>query len=338
MERGKGRIDVKKEVSEAINAMKAMAIMSVAAAHCVYSNDALQRVTDIIGVIGVIVFLIISGVLFNKEEAIKVFLGKKFKRLIIPWLLYGLLTYAINLVIAKKSFRIEMLFKWIIGYKTWLYYVPILLICMIIVKVIKKDMIIWVLILATIVSIWLTSEGYLSFLSITPYQNPLNWIGFFCLGVLLQKTSIKRKVPVVYGKKYYFVFGCISGVLVLAFILYYGYTKHYEIKPSYWLLFSVVFELMASLFIYLCSFLLAKIKLIRNIGEISFPIYFLHMQVGINVVEIIFAYIPLMKIIGGFIVIVQPILVVIVTYILIKAMQLIARKIKIDKKIWIIGL
>lgn len=76
-------------ISESLFVMKAFAIISVIAAHCVYTDMYAQRLTSLIGTIGVPVFLIVSGYYFNKEEQWNVLAKKKMKRIVVPWIFMG---------------------------------------------------------------------------------------------------------------------------------------------------------------------------------------------------------------------------------------------------------
>lgn len=68
--------------------IKAFAIYFVIAAHCTYNNNLFQQITDIIGTIGVPLFLFVAGVFFKKIKSIDQ-INNKTKRIVIPWLIWG---------------------------------------------------------------------------------------------------------------------------------------------------------------------------------------------------------------------------------------------------------
>lgn len=76
-------------ISESLFVIKAFAILSVTAAHCVYTDMYVQRLTSLIGTIGVPVFLIVAGYYFNKKEQWNVLAKKKMRRIVVPWIFMG---------------------------------------------------------------------------------------------------------------------------------------------------------------------------------------------------------------------------------------------------------
>lgn len=110
--------------------MKGLAILSVIFAHCVYDDPNIQRGSSIIGTIGVPVFLVLSAIFFDTKESSRSLIQKKLQRLILPWILWGTVTYIIS-CLSNNSPSIFGGIKWIFGNYTWLYFVPVLLICFI---------------------------------------------------------------------------------------------------------------------------------------------------------------------------------------------------------------
>lgn len=177
--------------SRAFYVIKAFAILCVIFAHCTYKTTPLaQKTTNLIGIIGVPIFLISSGLFFNIKEDAKNFWRKKFKGIVVPWIVFGILTYFIS-VVTGNPFGLLNLLLWVVGYGTWLYYVTILLLYYLLFRTIKWDGLPYLMIVVWIVSIILDAFGInpLSNL-IGSFLNIFSRIGFFAIGILLRKSNL----------------------------------------------------------------------------------------------------------------------------------------------------
>ena len=120
----------KAELSKTLYVLRALAIICVAAAHCESFRYApAETVRGLLGTMGVPCFLICSGYFFDPAQEAKVFWTKKLKSIVIPWIVWGILTFAIMVVMGGRTLNAVEAIRWIIGYKTWLYFVPVLLCC-----------------------------------------------------------------------------------------------------------------------------------------------------------------------------------------------------------------
>ena len=266
--------------------IKAFAIYFVIAAHCTYNNNLFQQITDIIGTIGVPLFLFVSGVFFKKIKSIDQ-INNKTKRIVIPWLIWGGITYFLHILkifISHGSIDASIMSfaKWILGYKTWLYFVPVLIFCILLFNILDKDYITFLFIAVNLVSLYLYNNSYFTQYHITNCQNPLNWIGFFTLGRLMDSYTIHQFFSYGNRKKYLYL------ITISLFFAYLIYCINYNIKPSYWNVFSIPFEVLSSCTIILFSFyklshLCIVDKIINNIGLNTYILYFAHMQFGNNI-------------------------------------------------------
>ena len=76
--------------SNAFFVVKAFAALSIVSAHCVYRNTPqVQAITDLFGMVGVPIFLIVAGVFFKQNEENDTFWMKKLKGIIVPWVTFG---------------------------------------------------------------------------------------------------------------------------------------------------------------------------------------------------------------------------------------------------------
>lgn len=272
-------IDKQKE-SAVFYSLRAFAILSVAYAHSLsLRNEALSRIVALLGLIGVPVFLICSGYYYTQSKLNKDWFKGRFESIVIPWLIWGSFAYVLSLTLGRNS-NGNLLFDYLyylVGYYTWLYYVPIYLITIIIYQVIRpsKNVII-VSIIITMISNCLTY--YLNpEIGITPYQNPLNWIGFYAIGV-----GLKGRLNGIIEKKRVLVYGVIAFGFGLVIVLA-------RWKVCYWHPLSILFEL-ASFVVLLYVTNIINGKPLQIIGKNSYILYFLHMQQGIAITNRFFSF------------------------------------------------
>ncbi len=251
--------------------IRGFAIFSVAYAHSLNLSDLnLSRIGALLGIIGVPLFLISSGYYFRQTKIDISYLKKKFKTLISPWLIWGTVAYILTVMSSqvKCSFLDYILF--LSGYYTWLYYVPIFILILFLFNIIKiNDKSIFFLILFSLISNIIT-DNFLIQLYITPYQNPLNWIIFFAIGVLLKR------------KNYLSQFVCRGPLFIFLLLSLALFILFFVEKIRYWNLFCIIFELISFVFIYIISSRYrSSLNFIEILGKKSYILYFLHMQVGI---------------------------------------------------------
>ncbi len=187
------------ERSKQIYALKAFAILSVVCAHMkltISQGDAgwlSNKIISAYAILGVAAFFICSGFYYMRKNGDSiVFWRKKIRTLIVPWFLWGILTYLLGIILTNKSLSVIDLFKWVIGVQSWYYFVTVLLVLFVLFKFKKNNYLIGILIaisllsnILTILEIWKSSEW------MTPYLNPLNWIIFFALGILWREYENK---------------------------------------------------------------------------------------------------------------------------------------------------
>ena len=319
------------EISRSNYVCKALAITCVAAAHCASSDfNAIQLVLTLFGTLGVPVFLILSGYTLNTDCSAVEFWKKKFKKICIPWILYGVATYCLHIFADNVHFDLFNMGKWIFGYGTWLYFVPILLICFVLFRIFKTNRGIFALIAISVGAIIAKSFGILRFDTIiTDYLDPLSWICYFGLGVLLKQCDIKKILNAnIYIKVATWLFTATLGIIYLLVCL-----------PTYWTFFSIPMSLLFFVSIMLMSQKLGKSKFLIQLGSNTFPIYFLHMQIGINIVKIIYKAIPYnSNVLQGILDLIFPVLVVFITFGIVKLIGVIAKLIKMENYLWILGI
>lgn len=318
---------VNKNISNIFWISSAIAILSVICAHCTYETFVLQRITTILGSIGVPIFLIRSGYFFNKDEPAKKFWTKKLKNIVIPWIIISPCLYAYSAVFSTYGFNLRDCFLYCIGYKTWLYFVPILMAYYAVFRLFKGNWFLGVSIALFVVSNILDVYGINPVSNIsTPYLNIFNRIGYFAVGILLGSRNWLE--PLIYNKK----LSCICCLLVLPlgipFIRWYS-----GVAPT------VLLMLYRFCLVY-CVFVIAshclQSKILIAVGKDTYLAFFLHMQFGLGAAALLLRTLHIAN--EYIIFFIKPILTLILVVVGIFVLRKIIYFIKLDKYAWIIGL
>ncbi|HGH1676150.1 acyltransferase family protein [Clostridium perfringens] len=254
-----------------INSMKFIAICSVVNAHSIPNisggpifNFFIKFSTEF-GSLGVGIFFLISGFLFNNNYKIKDFFSKKIKSIIIPWLASGFIIY-FYVYIRKGGLSFKTYLNFIIGNGSYLYYLTVLFIIYFIFLYIKNKYIILLLFFMSIISIKLTYINF--FNNINPYLNPFNWIIYFVLGILLKQYLDK---VIFYCEKYLKL-----NIIIYLVLNYYIIYNNFSI--GYWGKYSILLECLGILIVIAIVNKYLKFKEIFNdIGRESYSIYLTHM-------------------------------------------------------------
>lgn len=259
-------IKLQEQESECIWAVKAIAIFTVFFAHMPWSDSesVMYGVFNYIGIMGVPIFLYLSGYL---DYGSKRTIFYKIKWIFSPLLVYGSLTYCISLLIHYKdiSFSFYLIvinyLKWIFGCGSIYYFVPVLIACTILGRYINN----FVLIVLSAVSIYLSLDYIPHNDIITRYLNPFNFLIYYCLGRITRKSKINlvNKKNVI-GAMFVFVVSIVT----------------WDSFPTYFDLHCIFFSMSA--YIILMGFLgsLSDLSFLIFIGKLSFVIYLVHIQIA----------------------------------------------------------
>lgn len=258
--------------SKVFYVIRGFAILSVVYAHSLNLSDpCLSRVGTLLGIIGVPLFLISSGYYFQKTPIDTLFFLKKFKTLISPWLIWGTIAYVLTIISSRVECSFFNYILYLLGCYTWLYYVPIFIVILFLFNLIKIDnKSILFLILLSLLSNVITDNFFYSSEYFTSYQNPLNWIIFFAIGIWLKQENF-----LYYLSSRIRLFAFLISSLALIILIFVE-------KICYWNLVCISFELISFGFFYAISFKFSdKLKVLEILGRKSYILYFLHMQFGI---------------------------------------------------------
>ena len=125
-----------KNCSVMFTVARVFALISIVAAHIGFTEGTsylLNKSYSVIASIGVIAFLFMSAYYYNPKKSGALLSGVLKKKIItigIPWLFLGTLTYLYNAILSGNLNAIEWV-KWILGYKTYLYFLTVLFLCFI---------------------------------------------------------------------------------------------------------------------------------------------------------------------------------------------------------------
>jgi peptidoglycan/LPS O-acetylase OafA/YrhL len=163
---------------------------------------------------------------------------------------------------------------------------------------------------------------------ITSYQNPLNWILFFCIGILFRKFGLVSKM--LERKKYYFL--SIGGFAIFFVV---GILVKCD---SYWHIFALPLELSFLMTSIYLSYRVRDSGVLRYLGRITYAVYFLHMQIGIGIVNSLFQLVDDGR--NGIVILdlLRPLAVITVTSVVVFAMIKITDAIYLNRYRWILGI
>lgn len=260
------------KISAIFRNARAVAILTVIAAHITVKNlNWLSHLYSVIGSIGVIVFFIISGYYYKKEK-FSILCKKKLISVILPWIILGSIVYIVNTLLAGNNITLLEWFKWLIGYKTYLYFIPVLLCCFLIFY--YHNLISIIIAMAiTAISLVLTVIGVITPIlemgHITNYMNICNWVGFFALGLLLKKIDPMKFYSFIKKTRWIWIISSLCFTILLIILQY---------KVGYFSALGWLYELIAAFSVFgLCSFEFMNNRLVFSISNFSYPIYILHM-------------------------------------------------------------
>jgi len=261
--------------SMALYFVRVMAILSSVAAHVsvIDTSTTLSgvctRIWDMFSCVSVGSFLIVAGILYTRTPGdSRSFWKRKAKSMILPWLFCGMLTYGYRAIFEPSS--LLGLVYWLIGNGSWLYYVTMHLLMLALFKPLHRSVpALGACVAVTAIQLVMKANGGgIPSPFGNDYLNPLHWIGFFALGILLRRRNLRL------GKGFFA--GCALVLAVSAVIVYrkwiYGYFH----------ILNAVYSVSAFFVLFGLGRLLAQTRLrnmILEIGTSTYCIYLLHMLI-----------------------------------------------------------
>jgi len=264
--------------SAALYFVKAVAILAAIAAHVSVidlSTPAiafLTRMWDMISTISVGCFFIVGGILYTRRpEDSAAFWKKKGKNMILPWLFCSVLTCTLRGLMGHPSDFVGYI-KWILGIGTWYYYITVYLFLMAFFKPIYNNVYaLWGCVAVTAGCLLLRTyyiEIPLDALLQSEYIDPLYWLGFFSLGILLRRNGLRLGKGIVIAC---FVIFPVSAVVVYRNWIY-----------NYFHILNAVYSVSCFVVLLTVGRWIAGTKLAlpaKWIGSSTYCIYLLHLQI-----------------------------------------------------------
>lgn len=253
--------------------LRAFAIFSVVCAHVTDSkNTVINHIISSIGAYGVVIFFILSGyVFFYEKRSFCQFLERKVFTIFIPWMFCGTLDWLYT-VLRKGGISFSNWISATFVYSHY-YYLTVLVSCYFLMWPVRKSRTACLgFVFLSAVSIFLTGKGILS---IYPYVNVLNWIGYFSLGTLIAQGNAMEKIHWTAGK-------VLPGSLIIAvfavlWIIWDG------VAVSYWYHGTCIVILYIVIVVFGLAQKMEKSQfkrindVLKLIGRFSYTIYLIHM-------------------------------------------------------------
>lgn len=264
--------------SGALYFVKAFAILAAVAAHASTIVDApaisslITRMWDMVSTVSVGNFFMVGGILYVRTAGdTATFWKKKAKHLVLPWLFCAFATCTLRGILGVPS-DFSGYVRWILGIGTWYYYVTVYVFLLAFFKPIFSCVpALWTCVAVTAVSLWLRAQYVQIPVDLwlkSEYLNPMYWVGFFALGILLRRTGLRMKKRFVAGA---FLVFAVSAVVVYRNWIY-----------TYFHIVNFVYSISAFVVLLSLGRWLAGTRLlspIKWVGSSTYCIYLLHMQI-----------------------------------------------------------
>jgi len=267
--------------SDALYFVKSVAILASVAAHVSTVDLAtpvigfFTRAWDMFSCVSVGAFLIIGGIFYTRTPGDTVrFWKRKAKSMILPWIFCGLLTFGYRAIYVEST--VLDLVCWLFGYGSWLYYVTIHLLMLALFKPIHRCVpALWGCVALTAIQLLLKTRGEgIPFFLDSDYLNPLHWVGFFALGILLRRQGLRLS-------KVFFA-GCALVQAVAVVVVYRGWIY------NYFHILNAVYSVSAFFVLFAIGRRLSGSRvsgLVREIGVSTYCIYLLHVLIVLPILR-----------------------------------------------------
>ena len=149
-----------------------------------------------------------------------------------------------------------------------------MMLCFVVFKLLphKNNALLYVCIGISVVSVLLSAFSVISYnLVWNQYTNPMNWIGFFALGMLIRQKDLLKKL--ISWK-----LAVVSGIVLILCVVW--NIVNGTQTEAYIGILSLPIELCGSICILYLANLFCNSKLLADIGRTSFFIYLVHIQVA----------------------------------------------------------
>lgn len=267
--------------------IKFFAILSVISAHTTTSYRFMSFVFNTFGILGVPIFLFISGY-FSRNSNIPwiIFLKRKLLKLILPWLLIGSVVYFISSNFGANLNTIDFTsyFEFILGFNSYLYFVPVILIIQFIIKILKnKPKILLVISMLAFFYQFLVSLQIIE--TNLMYLDVFFWFPYFVSGYYLSELNQFNQSIV---KKIIWMIVILSTILIMILIFD---------QISYFTVTGFLINWTSILYIILLRRINLKDDFFSKVGKNSYTIYLIHMPV-VGLLNLLFSDVLILSVIS----------------------------------------
>lgn len=278
--------DSKERISFFVYYSKAIAIVLVLMAHCCIWNLDSQIGKSIslfcknLGTLGVAIFFVVSGFLFNRSRSLNYSLGRffvaKIKRICIPWFCSTLVFFAY--IFFRNDVDLKNILLNAVGYKSFYWYLTITLylyfIYFLVFKLPYKN---FFVVFLGLISLYYPICSFLNISPVIDFQiNPIRWFYFFSAGVIFSEFSSR-----IHFNKYNSLFLIGGGVFnSLFFIVFFVALWYKGIALNYKSFLYLPIASFSVIFFFCIAYLLTEKKhlgMLEKIGKYSFGIYLYQM-------------------------------------------------------------
>ena len=279
-------LEIPDKESKLLYLLKFFAIFSVICAHiAVPSGDNKEGLVYIVirflsatGTMGVPLFYIISGYLFyGNSKRIDEFWKNKLVTIIMSWMFCETIVW-LYVVLRKGGISLGEWIKFILGVYHSTYYLTVLIILFVVYFKLKKYKVFLIAsVIISAISLIALGSGCVVWqeinkLTITPYLNPLNWMIYFSIGLIIRKNNCLERLA-DYAFK-----GLI--ITVPALIVSFGIHHVYQIPWLYYSKYALLNIFLQIAVAYGGAEFIAryikKSTMLEQVGKQSFTIYLLH--------------------------------------------------------------
>lgn len=275
-----------RNISRCVWCAKAFAILTVIFAHSDFQHVRsvwLDIIFQRIGAMGVPLFLLLSAYYYIPSKYTSLWeLIKSRRTTFFPWFIFAAACYFCSNLRMGKELNVLSCIQFVLGYNSLFYFMTVLILLQFLFYFLRFANIRILLVISIMLSIISTemaafgiTDGVLVHVGLTNYLNIFNWIGFFAIGLYLQR--IEKSKIINFIKKSYIVFPLIwVSLFVLGFYIENG-------QYGYFSVLGIFMESVSAVIIMLLSWSACHFDWIVKLGKYSFAVYLVH----INIIPIV---------------------------------------------------
>ena len=267
----------KNKINITFSIVRVFAIISIACAHINIPQPVwVAKMMSTFGSVGVTIFIILSGYFYHsdKYKNILQMLSSKVKSIFIPWAVFGSLFYLWGAIVGGNGINPVLWITYILGYKTFFYYLSVLVLCYLIFFK-RNKIVMYFMMCLNVISVYLTAmgllDGIIQSLHITNYLNIFNWAGYFAIGYLLQEVKGEQIIDLL--RRTMFFSTTISLVLYILICTF-------NIQNGYFSFIGMPYQLVTAMALMgISTYNIFDKSIVHKMSNLTFGVYLIHMFV-----------------------------------------------------------